>query len=280
VSETPQPARQGVIDRLKASPRLAALLAFVWGTAVFAANGYLLARFLRGSHVPPAVGDWLQLPAELIVLSGLVWLVSVTRSWRESGAGAKKMRAASVWGYAAVPFALLAYSVGRESLADPLHLGTAWTLLPASRIIATLIVTLAIAVTEELYFRGILFRGLATYGIGLAVVGSAVVFALAHASNALAGQAPALTLEQVVQTLLIGMLYAGLRLRTGSLGPVIVIHCAVDFLSAMTGLSPSAMLPAPPTLWPVPPMLIVVALYGIWLVSEEQRAGRASKLPV
>lgn len=72
---------------------------------------------------------------------------------------------------------------------------------------------------EELFFRGLVLRGfLGRYSIAKAVWASAVLFAIFHLNR-----------WQIVMALPLGLAFAWLFLRTGSLVPGIIAHATVNF---------------------------------------------------
>lgn len=91
-------------------------------------------------------------------------------------------------------------------------------------VLAALIVSIVVApVCEEVFFRGFLFTGLAQRMPVWAAVGvSAVVFGLAHAD-----------LGSFVPLVVIGVVLAVLRWRTGSLWPGILLHALNNAVAAI-----------------------------------------------
>ncbi|MGI9116022.1 MAG: CPBP family intramembrane glutamic endopeptidase [Gaiellales bacterium] len=91
----------------------------------------------------------------------------------------------------------------------------------AALVLSTLTITVGAALTEELYFRGLLYGRLdARFGAASAVVGSAGVFGLAHF-------APAAFPSLFALGLILGLL----RLRTASVWPGIGLHAANNALA-------------------------------------------------
>src|ERR1051325_2429479 len=90
---------------------------------------------------------------------------------------------------------------------------------------------LAAPLGEELFFRGLVLRGfLSRYSIAKAVWASAVLFAIFHLNR-----------WQAVVALPLGLAFAWLFLRTGSLIPGIIAHATVNF-SASFLIPPLALL--------------------------------------
>jgi membrane protease YdiL (CAAX protease family) len=103
--------------------------------------------------------------------------------------------------------------------------------LPAAGLLAVLIAGYALTgYLEEALFRGVILGVLRPAGTWPAVLGSSALFGCAHLPNMLFGQAPAVTVAQAVGTFCFGVGYAALRLCTGSLWPLMVLHFLTDLL--------------------------------------------------
>ena len=85
---------------------------------------------------------------------------------------------------------------------------------------------------EELLMRGFLFRALAKDSLKLAVIISSLSFGAGHLLNLFSAEGMALldNLLQVLTAMGIGLLYAVLLLRCGSLWPCIFSHSTIDML--------------------------------------------------
>lgn len=75
---------------------------------------------------------------------------------------------------------------------------------------------------EELLFRGVVTTVLLRYGAVVGVVGSAAIFAIMHGLSVV-----------TVSALLVGLLAAELRRRSGSVWPGVVLHVAFNLLSSV-----------------------------------------------
>jgi membrane protease YdiL (CAAX protease family) len=89
---------------------------------------------------------------------------------------------------------------------------------------------------EEALFRGVVLGVLRPAGTWPAVLLSSALFAAAHLPNVLFGQAPAVTAAQAVGTFCFGVGYAALRLRTGSVLPLMLLHFLTDLLLRVDAL--------------------------------------------
>jgi membrane protease YdiL (CAAX protease family) len=109
--------------------------------------------------------------------------------------------------------------------------------LPAADLLAVLVVGYALTgYLEEALFRGVVLGVLRPAGTWPAVLLSSALFAAAHLPNVLFGQAPAVTAAQAVGTFCFGVGYAALRLRTGSVLPLMLLHFLTDLLLRVDAL--------------------------------------------
>lgn len=84
---------------------------------------------------------------------------------------------------------------------------------------------------EEIIFRGFLFKMMAQNGIKSAVIVSALTFGVGHIVNLFNGADVIPTLLQICYAAAIGFLFVIIFLKSGSLIPCIITHCAVNSLS-------------------------------------------------
>jgi uncharacterized protein len=106
--------------------------------------------------------------------------------------------------------------------------------------------SLLIGFTEETFFRGLMLTGLLPRGVYRAVFISSIIFAALHLLNVLTGLwNPLFTLADTVAAFGIGITFAALRVRTGSIWPLIGIHALIDFcaLLALGSLDVTAQSP-------------------------------------
>lgn len=86
---------------------------------------------------------------------------------------------------------------------------------------------------EESLFRGLILRALLPTGVWRAAVLSAVMFGGLHILNVLAITSPGYALLQVGYATAIGFAYAALRIRTGTIWPLISAHILTNFAGFM-----------------------------------------------
>jgi membrane protease YdiL (CAAX protease family) len=181
--------------------------------------------------------------AALIVL--LLWLAS-GRPWSDLGLEApagRRFFIASALTFAATAFLFFQLiPIGRSAAmrADlQTKLSGALAFLPRTDREMTTFGWLALTagICEEIAFRGFLIWYLAAaFGLPLAAVISAVLFGLAHAYQGRTG---------IVKTGIVGFVFTGLYLLSGSLWLPIVLHAAVDLSGGLAAQMAFAPLPAP-----------------------------------
>lgn len=107
--------------------------------------------------------------------------------------------------------------------------------LPGSAIAAYALLTIVVAVNEEVWFRGVILSVLRSGGARVAVVGSSVMFGVLHLSNLAGGESLEAGILQLVFAVLFGIVAAELTVVTGSLWPAIGWHAAWDFANYVGG---------------------------------------------
>ena len=95
--------------------------------------------------------------------------------------------------------------------------------------------TLIVGFAEETFFRGLILTTLLPTGAIRAVILSSLLFAAPHLLNIIGGLwDPAFTLVDSIAAFGLGITFAAIRLRTGSIWPVIGIHAFFDFTSLVS----------------------------------------------
>ncbi|MEQ3551393.1 CPBP family intramembrane glutamic endopeptidase [Pseudonocardia nematodicida] len=100
-----------------------------------------------------------------------------------------------------------------------------------SVVVSLLLLAVLTPIGEELTFRGVVTTALMRYGAVVAVVGSAVVFALMHGINAV-----------FVTALIVGLVTAEMRRRSGSVWPGVAVHVVNNALAQAMALLVAAAL--------------------------------------
>ena len=133
--------------------------------------------------------------------------------------------------------------------------------------------SILLAFWEEAIFRGVVLDTLRPAGTVRAAGISASLFGLLHLTRALDGMPIPDCVVLCGFSFAFGFLAAALRLRLGSLWPIIVWHAALDASLGLVNRSPTSILPAVGGL-PVELYLFATAFvaYGLFLVGWRKRA--------
>lgn len=166
-----------------------------------------------------------------------------------------------------------------------LALGTAAGLPPVTVLLILAVNALLGAASEEMMFRGFLYTGLRdVLPIWPAILLCALLFGAPHVLNVfLIGHLGA-AIGQAVFATFTGITFLALRIRTGSLLPVILLHAAWNFGLILVGreappLDPNAPLPVLPLVLTALGMLPVLA-YPFWLLRRVGRDGDGLRVPL
>lgn len=200
----------------------------------------------------------LALDLPILLLNALFAAVLLTRLgwWRASGFRRPERPRSLV--LLALPVALLIVPALLVGIDVP----------PFGKALVLLVVTLLIGFQEEAIFRGVILNGLAPLGTLHAVLGSALLFGVIHANSLLVGRDPAFVAVQIIASILGGVGFAALRLRLGSIWPLIALHALNDFIqfSASQGLAVEHA--SPVLLTAKLAISSVMALYGLFLLRD------------
>lgn len=163
----------------------------------------------------------------------------------------------------AVPFLLTLFS-----LTDGFEPVSAFTLAGFT------VLVLLVGFAEEGFFRGVLLQALLPRGALLAATVSSVAFGLAHSLNALGTFPLDLVLLQMASGTGIGLAFAAVRLRSGSIWPIVLLHALADWLAfwSMGGVHASTE-PTPLGLAVFGATGLLGAIYGLWLLYRRPRLG-------
>ena len=170
---------------------------------------------------PPASPWTARLVVLLVLTAAVIAVLTGIRGWRTAGFRARVARPGLLVVPAAVAVAPLAGGVQ----------------LPGAGLLTVFVIGYAATgFFEEALFRGLVLGVLRPAGVWPAVWLSSALFAAAHLPNMLFGQAPTVTVAQAVGTFCFGVGYAALRLRTGSVWPLMVLHFLTDLLLRIDAL--------------------------------------------
>jgi hypothetical protein len=159
-----------------------------------------------------------------IVLCGLaVVLLTGLRWWRRAGFLTLPSRRDLAW--LAPPALLVLAALVAVVVAGPVP-------MEPTLVLAFAIVALGTGFSEEALFRGVLLESLRPRGAVWAIIGTTVAFAAIHLAGLMGGATLDATLAQVLLGgLPFGLAFAGLRLATRSIWPLVVIHAVNNFTS-------------------------------------------------
>jgi membrane protease YdiL (CAAX protease family) len=151
--------------------------------------------------------------------------------------------------------------------------------MPAAPVIGWIFVnTMFVGISEELAYRGILLKPFRErFSVMTAALLTSVIFGMSHALNGFVTGDFGPAMVQAVAASMSGFLFTALRLRTGSLLPVILLHGLWDFSVFLLGLSVAgsgAELPetSGPTALIAPVVLVLPNfLYGWYLLRRKKR---------
>ena len=215
-----------MLDKLRNNPWITSLLVFALYVGWFLAPALLHPERI-GQAAPEGAtqADLMraQITNQIPLIIGLTAIVAILIWWRPVGFRR--------WEKGSLKFTLppLLYSLAIISFAGVMSLkGGVPSWLGAgslSSFLVIVLVTLMVGYTEELMFRGILFHGAtARFRYIWGTIISSLLFGLLHFENLLGGQPLGATVDQVIHAGADGFMYASLRLITGSLWPVMILH--------------------------------------------------------
>ena len=162
-----------------------------------------------------------------------------------------------------------------------LPLGTGIQVTAPAAILAFAALTLIVGFAEETFFRGLILTSLLPAGALRAVVLSSLLFAAPHLLNIIGGLwDPAFTIVDSIAAFGLGITFAAIRLRTGSIWPVIGIHALFDFTSliALGGITVTSQ--SLQSLVTSVCIGIVFIAYGLFLLRNQGKgAARVPNIP-
>ncbi len=142
--------------------------------------------------------------------------------------------------------------------------------LGAPLLLPAIPLALMVGFAEEALARGLVLELLRPLGLLTAAAGSALFFGLLHLNNLLLAFSPSV-LAQALYAALLGLFLAAVRIRVGSLWPLVVAHGLIDLPSLAAGRFVPAPLPNP---WLVLVWVLVALPWGaagIGIVIDERR---------
>ncbi|HUH79001.1 MAG TPA: CPBP family intramembrane glutamic endopeptidase [Methanoregula sp.] len=181
----------------------------------------VLALGLLNLLVP--MGSLVQLATEDIVLAGIGILILARLGWWGRAGYTTGIRPAHV------PLLILPAAVALLSLGGGVRVTAPVALLMFAAL------TLLVGFAEETFFRGLILSTLLPEGTVRAAVLSSFLFAAPHLLNIIGGLwDPAFTVVDAFAAFGIGTTFAAIRVRTGSIWPLVGLHALVDFCSLVS----------------------------------------------
>lgn len=145
---------------------------------------------------------------------------------------------------------------------------------PAKNLAFILINTCFVGLSEELMFRGILYGGLCSrLKLRPSIWICCILFGLIHVLNAVQTGQLTVAILQAVAAFMTGTMFLAIRLRTGSLYPVIILHAVWDCMPLLIAThvgeaSPDQPLPA--QVYFAPLFVLPNFLYALYLMRSSQ----------
>ena len=157
---------------------------------------------------------------DIVLALGLIWWLGW---WREAGFTSTAHNVNDLW----VPL-LIAFA----------PLMVFGTIVNEPRIVVIILVLMFFtALGEEALSRGLFVQALLPLGKWYVVLVPSVLFGLGHITQFLfLGMPLAVNLLQITYNITYGMMYTALRLRVGSLWPLIMLHLVGNTLSVVAGI--------------------------------------------
>jgi membrane protease YdiL (CAAX protease family) len=223
----------------------------------------LAAHFTAGSQtsVVQFVSHGVAWP--IVIAAGFLFLVLKLMGWRDVGFRSFELLAALklMW----LP-AIYVLAFGAVALV----LG----LPPAENLAFILINTCFVGLSEELMFRGILFSGLRSrLELRPSIWICCILFGLIHVLNAVQTGQLTVAALQAAAAFMTGTMFLAIRLRTGSLYPVIILHAVWDCMPLLIAThlgdaNPDQPLPA--QIYFAPLFVLPNFLYALYLIRSRK----------
>jgi hypothetical protein len=222
---------------------------------VILATGMISPVLRMGNLEQLAVGDLILATTGIFLMTRLDW-------WRKAGytTGIR---------LAQFPLFILPLAIALLSLGEGIRVTA-----PLS-ILAFAALTLIVGFAEETFFRGLILTSLLPIGTTRAVVLSSFLFAAPHFLNIIGGiWDPTFTVVDSIAAFGLGITFAAIRLRTGSIWPLVGIHAIFDFTSIISlgGIDVPAQ--SPQVLFSSVFIGIVFIVYGLFLLRSERTGAK------
>ncbi len=238
------------------------------------ALGSLIVAVVLATAAPVALGVPVDAPLAIgskVVLCALaVLLLSVYGWWRRAGFLALPARADLRW--LGPPTVLIVGMLAAVVAAGPVP-------MEAPLVVAFVVVALGTGFSEEALFRGVLVESMRPWGPVRTIVVSTIAFAAIHFAGLLGGA----TLEAtIIQVLLggipFGLAFAGLRLATRSIWPLVILHALNNTSGYLISGQWQATVPETGRFGVAATLqlglLVLLVAYGAWFLWQSRREAR------
>ena len=230
------------------------------------ALGILVVAAVLATAAPAAMGtpvDSTYAIATKVALSALaIALLSGLHWWRQAGFLARPSWSDLRW--LALPSILVLGALGAVIAVGP-------ATSDSGLVLAFAVVAIGVGFSEEALFRGVLVEAMRPWGPLRTIIGTTIGFSLLHLAGLMGGATLDATLAQVLLGgLPFGLAFAGLRLTTRSIWPLVAIHAVNNFTSfLMSGqwqavTQDTSKFAAASTVGLG--FLVVLAIYGLWFL--------------
>lgn len=213
-----------IISHLRTHPLLTGLLLMAAYFTYFIVPGVFGPNsFGRGHGVDTAADMNKELVSEIGLVSSILIVLAILGWWKSCGFTLKLNKGGMKFVLLPLVFTLL--FLGYAALTAKTDNQTLVKIIGPGPLATLVLVTMLVGIFEETLFRGVVFMGWQKrYGPVLAVFVSAVFFGAFHFVNWINEQPFEQTWTQVLHAFYVGTMYAALRLRIGSIYPVMILH--------------------------------------------------------
>lgn len=224
--------------------RWAVAVGFALVPVLFTAAGAAIAQIMELSDVSAS----LVLAATTALSAAIgVLVLSLRGGMRAGGFRAPRRLRDALWLLPALAVVLIVIATQPPTASPSLWLASA-------------VLLAAVAVNEEVWFRGNVLSVLRPLGAGVAIGGSTLLFAVLHLANLASGESIPATVLQVAFAAVFGLVAAQLVVLTGSLWPGIVWHAVWNFANVIGG-----NLTTPWALTGIGVAIVVLIMYSLLL---------------
>jgi len=266
------------IERVSRSTPLRFAVAVLAGWFLAAGLAVGLWSTLTGA---PLVGDASQTAGRVVSTVLLLGFLHRLGWLRLSGIGSFGSRRVWLIAGVAVVYLVPAYVWGLFGMSGLESLSSS-----GDAVLRELPVGVSVGIAEEVLFRGVLVFvlvrawGTDRTGVLRAVLVTSVLFGLLHATPALAGEDVGYVAANLMGTIVSAAWWAALVLAYRTIWPGVVIHALTNSVALAVGaVVPGASLGS---VGPLRVLLVEMPLliFGSWLLMDERRFPRRSKIPI